>query len=52
MGRPPGATWQDAKTAIGHTKLQNGHQEHTPRAEADRADAGWMRSVGPKALHG
>ena len=33
-------------------KLQNGHQEHTPGAEGDRADAGWMRSVDPKALHG
>ena len=36
----------------GRTKLQNGHQEHTPAGEeGDRADAGWMRSVDPKALH-
>ena len=49
MGRQPCKT---PKAADGHTQLQNGYQEHTPAAEADRADAGWMRLVDPKALHG
>ena len=40
---------RDAKITGGPTKSQNGPQEHTPEAEADKVGVGWMRLKGPKA---